>query len=276
MKAYQRVIREQNAKDCKNNLFGESLYIDNASLKDSNVCEITFREAKSIIMKYEWLHSMPHRFGYRVSHGIFFNKTLGGALVYAQPQVRSLNLFGLDFGSKSIIQLSRGACAFWTPKGTATRLISRSSKILKKEGIVAIISYCTPEAGEIGTIYQASNFIYYGQTNNSWEYYIDDRWVGERSFAHKKKWLSNQVGEIRERYEESYKNIKKRRVLPRYKYIKILNRKAQKCFQYEPLPYPKRTAVEVSKEKRINSIDEGVGQFHDTAQNNPKKKYNEK
>lgn len=248
MIAHQKIIRDNIKNEATNNLFGKSLYPDDASLKKSEICEITFKEAKTIIMKYEWLQSMPHRFGYRVSHGVFFDKILGGALVYAQPQVRSMNLFGRDLGSKSVIQLSRGACAFWTPNGTATKLISKSSKILKKEGIVAIIAYCTPEAGEIGTIYQASNFIYYGQTNSSWEYYIDNRWIGERSFAHKKKWLSNQVGEIKAQYEHSFNEIKKRKVLPRYKYIKILNHKARKQFKHEILPYPKRNAIQVSRE----------------------------
>tara|TARA_R100001594_G_scaffold146084_2_gene197015 strand:+ start:3480 stop:4220 length:741 start_codon:yes stop_codon:yes gene_type:complete len=243
-KAYQRIMRDKIEAKSYDNLFGESLYPDDASFKTSNVCEISFVEAKKIIMKYEWLQSMPHRFGYRVSHGIYFKKTLGGALVYAQPQVRSLGLFGQDFGTRSVIQLSRGACAFWTPKGTATRLISQSCKILKKEGIAGIVAYCTPEAGEIGTIYQASNFIYYGQTNGSWEYYLDNRWIGERSFAHKKKWLSNQTGEVKKMYKESFDNIEKRRVLPRYKYIKILNRKAKKSFKHESLPYPKRTNAE--------------------------------
>ena len=239
-KAHQRVLRDQIKKEQKNNLFGESLYPKISNFKNLKISEITFKQAKKIIMKYEWLQSMPHRFGYRVSHGIYFKNTLGGALVYAQPQVRSLGLFKEDFGAKSIIQLSRGACAFWTPVGTATKLISKSSKILKKEGIIAIVAYCTPEAGEIGTIYQASNFIYYGTTNSSWEYYVDNRWMGERSFAHKKKWLTTLKGEIKEKYEESFKNIKKRKVLPRYKYIKILNRKARKQFKHDALEYPKR------------------------------------
>ena len=240
MKAYQKILREKVESEETFNLFNESLYPENVCLKTTTVNEINFVEAKKIIMKYEWLKSMPHRFGYRVSHGIYFNEILGGALVYAQPQVRSMNLFKKDYGSKSVIQLSRGACSHWTPKGTATKLIAKSSKILKKEGIRAIVAYCTPEAGEIGTIYQASNFIYFGRTNPSYEYYIDDRWIGERSFAHKKKWLSTLEGEIKEKYEEAFKDIKKRKVQPRYKYIKLLDRQSKINFQHESLPYPKR------------------------------------
>ena len=240
MKAYQKILRDKVESEETFNLFNKSLYPNDVCLKTATICEISFKEAKDIIMKYEWLQSMPHRFGYRVSHGIFFNKSLGGALVYAQPQVRSMNLFNKDYGSKSVIQLSRGACSHWTPKGTATKLIAKSSKILKKEGIKAIVAYCTPEAGEIGTIYQASNFMYFGQTNSSFEYYIDDRWIGERSFAHKKKWLDSLDGNIKEKYEEAFKNIKKRKVKPRYKYIKLLDRQAKINFQHESLPYPKR------------------------------------
>ena len=116
----------------------------------------------------------------------------------------------------------------------------RGLKILKSEGIVAVVAYCTPEAGEFGTIYQACNFIYYGQTTPSFEYYIDKRWIGERSFAHKKKWLSLQSNDIKKEYGKSFKSVKKRKVLPRFKYIKILNRGAKKRFQHNILDYPKR------------------------------------
>ena len=239
-KAHQRILRDKVEQNSKHNLFNKSLYINDANIKESTVKEINFTDASKIIMKYEWLQSMPHRFGYRVSHGIYFNKTLGGALVYAQPQVRSKNLFGRDYGSRSIIQLSRGACSFWTPSGSASRLISQSLKILKSEGIIAVVAYCTPEAGEFGTIYQACNFIYYGKTSSSYEYFVDKRWIGERSFAHKKKWLSLQSNDVKKEYSKSFDNIKKRKVLPRFKYIKILNRGANKRFQHDNLDYPKR------------------------------------
>ena len=245
MKAYQKIMRDNVKMECENNLFNKSLYPKPKNFDNAKVQEITFKDAKKIIMKYEWLQSMPHRFGYRVAHGIFFDGILGGALVYAQPQVRSKGLFNFDFGTKSIIQLSRGACAFWTPKDTASKIIAESTKILKKEGVKAIVAYCTPEAGEIGTIYQASNFIYYGQTQSSYEYYIDKRWMGERSFAHKKKWLKNiQDQKIKKMYEESFEKIKKRKVKPRYKYIKILNKKAKKMFLHKSLDYPKRNYAE--------------------------------
>ena len=266
MKAHQRIIRENIEKDVKNNLFNKNLYPEKVSLDVSKIFEITFKEAKKIIMKYEWLMSMPHRFGYRISHGIFLNGILGGALVYAQPQVRSVGLFGEDYGTKSIIQLSRGACAFWTPKGTATKLISKSIKILKSEGITAVVAYCTPEAGEIGTIYQASNFIYYGKTNPSCEYRIDGRWIGERSYAHKLKWLKSLDGQKRNLYEKSFINIKKREVKPRYKYIKILKKSAFKRFKYDVLPYPKRNAEEVSREIHNTTSIKGEGQYLASAQ----------
>ena len=241
-KAYQRIIREELDKERKYNLFQENLHPENLSLKDSKVVQCNFAQAKKIILKYEWLRSMPHRFGYRVSHGILFENIMGGVLVYAQPQVRSENLFGKDYGSKSIIQLSRGACANWTPKNTASHLLAKSLKILKKEGIVAVVAYCTPEAGEIGTIYQASNFIYYGKTTPSKEYFLDSRWMGERSFAHKKKWLKRQPKYLKDIYKKSFEYLPTREVLPRLKYIKILNRVAEKTFKHEKLQYPKRIA----------------------------------
>ena len=240
MRAHQKEMRELRAEESMNNLFGNGFFPTPVDLSGTRVSQINYREASKVIMEYEWLQSMPHRFGYRVAHGLFFNEILGGALVYAQQQVRSMGLFDRDYGSRSIIQLSRGACAFWTPSGSATRLISGSCKILKSEGIVAVIAYCTPEAGEIGTIYQAAGFTYYGDTKPSQEFFLDGRWIGERSFAHKKSWIGTLPDHKQELFAEAFSRLKTRNTMPRFKYIRILKKSARSKFKFSALEYPKR------------------------------------
>jgi hypothetical protein len=66
----------------------------------------------------------------------------------------------------NIIQLCRGGTKTTAPKGTASRLISLANKeILKMRGPTIIVAYADPNVSEIGTIYQASNFIYTGKTD---------------------------------------------------------------------------------------------------------------
>ena len=65
-----------------------------------------------------------------------------------------------------IIQLCRGASATWSPKNTASRLISLANRgMYQLKGPIMIIAYANRKIKEIGTIYQACNAIYTGQTD---------------------------------------------------------------------------------------------------------------
>ena len=230
-KAWQRIIREKYADS--------QIATSSYSLKDAVVKEIKYAIAKPLILKYEWLQSMPHRFAFRVAHGLYCGNDLIGALVYAQPAQRSKSLFGEDFGGRSIIQLSRGACTPESPFNSASFLISKSLLILKKEGIKAVVAYCTPEAGEVGTIYQACNFMFIGYTKPSKEFFIDNRWCGERSMAHKWKWLKEQEPSVQEEYRKKFESLPSRICLPRLKYLYVLDEKLRD--RIKPLKYVKRS-----------------------------------
>ena len=61
--------------------------------------------------------------------------------------------------------LVRGACVHWAHPHSASYLINRSCKLLAKEGKNIFIAYSDVDAGEIGTVYQASNWFYCGMTS---------------------------------------------------------------------------------------------------------------
>jgi len=64
------------------------------------------------------------------------------------------------------IQLTRGGTMFDAPKNIPSMIIKMSLKCLRKEfGDSIIIAYSDTYWNEIGTIYQASNFLYLGHTN---------------------------------------------------------------------------------------------------------------
>jgi hypothetical protein len=237
VKSHQRNIREQHQINNEHGLFG--LDITNYSLKDTTIKVINFKTAEPLIKQYEWLGVMPLPKSIRLMVGIYFNDTLGGALVYVTPSNQCYNKNG---HIRKVVYLNRGACAYWTPKNTASYLISKSYKLLKSIGIKMIIAFCTPEAGEIGTIYQALNWMYMGQGGKDKMYWLDNRWVGSRCIADKVKWAKKQSCE---EWLNAIKNIPNKVVEGKHKYVHFLvNRKEKEkliqLYKLTQCKYPKR------------------------------------
>lgn len=237
MIAHQKIIRDSQVLKQKPNLFGKWWEEIDKDLLKTEVKRISFKTAEPIILEHEWIGTMPLPKSCRFMYGIYFEGNLGGVVVYVEPSTRQFN----EKYPRQVIQLNRGACVFWTPKNTATRLISQSLKDLKREGIKIIIAYCTQEAGEIGTIYQALGWDYVGDTAESNVYYLDNHWVSERTLADKKTWAKNKD----KRWLESLNNLPFKKLKPKLKYVKLIgdkkeNEKIRKEFEFYPLPYRKR------------------------------------
>lgn len=159
--AYQKLIRDRRCRDDSDvDLFGRWWESIDCSLSRATTRKIDVPTATTIIESYEWLGTMPAIV--LECYGIYFDGHLGGAVVYSPEYAENLGVWDkYDFTGK-IICLSRGACAHWTPTGTASKLIRSSMKMLDRKYEVVT---CTvdAEAGEIGTIYQACGFDYVGQ-----------------------------------------------------------------------------------------------------------------
>lgn len=118
--------------------------------------------ASQIILKYEWLGTMAPT-GYH--YGIFFGNYCAGVCCYgaggATGGVNSHMPFGID--RNELATLARGACVHWAPGGANSKLVSFSLRLLAKDTRCKVaIAYSDTDAGEIGTIYQASNWVYIG------------------------------------------------------------------------------------------------------------------
>lgn len=161
-KSHQRIIREQKEKESVNALFSDKP--DEIDLKTAIVKPITNSTAKGIIEDYEWLGCMPTIVWF--TYGIFFDGVCGGVVVYGAEYSENLGHWDKYGYTGKMILLARGACVYWTPTGTASKLIMRSIKMLpeKYEVVTATVDSL---AGEIGTIYQACGFHYVGSMRDS-------------------------------------------------------------------------------------------------------------
>ena len=135
------------------------------SLKKSIIRKVTREQAEKLILEYEWLGTLPPASFY---YGIFFENILGGVVCYVGNGggPSCAKMYGIK--DREIGYLLRGACAYWTPKGSASRLISISLKLIKKDypHIKIAIAYADSEAGEYGTVYQATNWLCLGLGND--------------------------------------------------------------------------------------------------------------
>lgn len=149
-KAHQRKIREKLAEV-------EPAF--EADIDTAIVREISRAQAKEIIVKYEWLGTMP---AYIIKcYGIFFGEHCGGVVVYSSEYAENLGVWDKYGWTGKIICLSRGACVHWAHPHSASKLIRISMRMLPKRYKVVT---CTVDetAGEVGTIYQACGFDYCG------------------------------------------------------------------------------------------------------------------
>lgn len=133
-------------------------------LHSSIVKEIDFHTAQDFILEYEWLGTMGTT---KFSYGLFTPKgdlfavycfgVTAGTQVLSQP-------FGEEHKHEGIV-LVRGACAPFAHEHASSYGIGRVMPLVRKKGYKFVIAYSDLESGEIGTVYQATNWHYYGMTS---------------------------------------------------------------------------------------------------------------
>ena len=155
MKCHQRLIREREIEPAP----PIELTKENASVRI-----ISREQAEKIILKYEWLGTMPAATTLAV--GLFFGEYLAGVEVFTAAKTGG----AYTFGKRPAICLSRGACVSWSPPWAGSFLVRKALAFLDPK-FHFVIAYSDTEAGEVGTIYQAAGWICTGKTTNA--YWID-------------------------------------------------------------------------------------------------------
>ena len=93
--------------------------------------------------------------------GLFEDEEIIGVILYGNPTApTTLDICGKD-ERKSVIEITRLWIKDDTPKNTESYFIGNTIKLIDKE---IIIAFADPEFEHVGTVYQASNFIYTGRS----------------------------------------------------------------------------------------------------------------
>ena len=195
---WQYEIRLQNLEDdlkaiglSKNEM--EKLSIDDfhfsyVDKEDKKECE----EIKKFIQKHEWLGNIPNRPTHRFTARLKQNSALAGVVIMATPNSFS-HLLGKE--NRDLEKLvARGASISWAPKNLGSWIVSQSVKwMVRNTDFRIFTAYSDPEAKELGTIYQAMNWTYLGQTSGTTKQYLDPAkpnkgWFSDRDFRKKSKY----------------------------------------------------------------------------------------
>lgn len=226
---------------------------ESSSLSNFTIRRIDSKTATEMVVKNHYLH---RRASTMFAFGMFDGDELIGCVIFGKPASNALcvGVCGREEASK-VLELTRLWIKDGTPKNTESRLIGRSIKMLPKEFEI-LVSYAEIQAGHIGTVYQATNWIYTGLSDKHVEWRLDGK-----SAQHSRHLFDQHggvngakafYGERLERHERPRKH--------RYVYFNTTKSWRHKelldKLKYRPQPYPKKELQNESSELAKNFIGE--------------------
>jgi len=192
----------------------------------------TYEAAVYAVEKWHYSRTLPH--GRNNYFGVWENDAFIGTVIYGYSISPHLGkLFNLQ--QTEVTELRRVALA--THEAPVTQMVAGALSLLKKkEKLKLVVSFADPNVGHVGTIYQAGNWIYDGDTNTSNKYM-------DRSG---RIWHSRQVSTsgVRKQYGEQRKSVlvSECEILPqvgKHRYLYPLDKDTRKVVEKLRLPYPK-------------------------------------
>jgi hypothetical protein len=191
---WQYQIRLQNLADDIEEAQLTHKEIESLTVKDFEFAPLITRyeriNATRFIQKHEWLGNLSQY----TTHwfGAYYKNILAGVILLNMPNSFS-KMLGEDTPKMERL-ISRGACISWSPKNLASSFIMWVTRwMVKNTDYRLFTAYSDPMAKELGTVYQACNFYYLGQSAGTTERYVNpytgkivsDRFFRQRS-AYKK------------------------------------------------------------------------------------------
>ena len=243
------------------------LYCDTSRV---SVREISSSVAKEIIVKKHYTHAWT---ACRYSLGIFYktdevnalgdNEKLIGCLVYGFPVgARAANSVSDAITKDNILELTRLFVFDGYGSNIESWFVGQTFNWLRENAphIKALVSYSDPKVGHLGTVYQATNWIYQGnkiRPNDSWSFKWSeiDEWHHSRtSYV---KYGTNDPKIIQTMVTSPFW-IKKEPRKHRYVYVLVNGKERKqllKNLKYPSLPYPKANEEFIEEIHKLEPIN---------------------
>jgi hypothetical protein len=188
--------------------------------------------AKKIIIQNHYLHSFPGCT--KLCFGAFMDNRLLGAITFGAGPA---NAFRLVEGSSidDCLTLTRLWLSPELPKNSESRIIAISIRYLKKyTKLKFLVTYADPVQGHVGTIYQATGWLYTGLSEATPKFDVGD------GIARHSRSFSHALGSHSLKYlSDCGLDIKVIPQLPKHRYIYLLDQSLRSSLHTQILPYPK-------------------------------------
>jgi len=211
--------------------------IPSAALQNLRVRPIPFRVAKAMLVRDHYLHSLPG--GTHLVFGMFLGHRLLGALTFGAGPA---NVHRLVEGARreDCLTLTRLWLDDALPPNAESRVIGITLRGLRRHTDVRFVAtYADPAVGHLGTIYQASNWLYVGESQAMALLDLGDGVLQHsRSLAH--------VYGTHSRAHFAAHSVEMRAVpqSPKHRYIYFLDPAWRPRLRVPALPYPKKEELD--------------------------------
>lgn len=208
---------------------------------DVSFREISYSETKDILYNKHYLHRMPN---ISYAFGMFYKNNLCGLITYGSSGSPTLAKSINKINYRDVIELNR----LYIDDFISESIYNITSKFvswsLKQIGNHIVVSFADSGMKHFGTIYQATNFMYVGETREQWDAYIGDN-------KHSRAWV------------KGYKYTTRKLRTSKYEYIYVTGNKRYKKevipnLIKEAIPYPKgvsgRYSIGDSKPEVLKTI----------------------
>jgi hypothetical protein len=175
------------------------------------------------------------------SFGLYDGSLLVGIITFgnAVPMTMKKSLFGVKY-MHLVYELNRLCTNDNLNKNANSFFISESFKLLPKPLI--IVSYADKSIGHNGYIYQATNFIFTGESHTQLDWKVKGmEHIHSRTLMDEFSFTENRVEKLKEKYGDQLYQIRRE---PKYRYVYVLaNKKTKNQIMknklFEQKPYPK-------------------------------------
>lgn len=205
---------------------------------------ITLKRATSEAVRYACMnfHYAKRIPQTRWAYNVYEDNVWCGVVVFGDGAQHNIaTAVGFNFGE--VCELER--VALNGKQAFTSQVVSEALKKLHKDAphLKAVVSYADANQQHVGTIYQATNWIYIGDTSKTSgskpDAYIihgkphHPRSVGAMGYRQSISWLRENIDP----------NAQEVWGLPKYKYIFVFDKKKRKDMAKKALPYPKKDNV---------------------------------
>jgi hypothetical protein len=208
----------------------------------------------------EWLlhkHYLKRMTSFTYQFGLFEKDVLVGVITFgnAIPLTMKKSLFGEKY-MDYVYELNRLCTNDDLDKNANSYFISEVFKLLPKP--IIIVSYADKSIGHNGYIYQATNFIFTGESHTQLDWKLKGKeHLHSRTLMDEFAFQENRVEKLKEKYGDMLYQVRRE---PKYRYVYILADKRlkkqimrDKLFQIYPYPKGKNLRYDASYKPTIQT-----------------------